>query len=332
MADTGSSAITLRDVYAARDRIAGGVRRTPLMPSPSLSRHAGTEVLLKLETMQDIGAFKIRGATNKLRSLDPAQRERGVVTYSTGNHGRATAAAARDLGVNAVVCMSELVLDNKRRAIEDLGAEIRIRGRSQDEAAEEAHRLVGDQGMALVDPIDDPLIIAGQGTIGLEIIEDLPAVGTVVVPLSGGGLIGGIAVAIKTAAPDCRVVGLTMDRGAAMYESLKAGRPVAVDEVPSLADSLGGGIGLTNRYTFALVRDLVDDVVLLNERQIADGMTHLFREDGLVVEGAAAVGAAAILADILEPLRGPVAVVVSGRNVDRDDFIKVVTGNWDFGD
>ena len=328
MADYG---VGIGDIERAAGAIRGHVRRTPLIPSLSLSETAGTPVHLKLETLQDVGAFKQRGAANKILSLSDGERARGVVTYSTGNHGRAVAYMGKRLGTRAVVCMSELVPGNKRDAIAKLGAEIRIHGKNQDEAAEEAMRLVRDNGMILVDPIDDPWIIAGQGTIGLEIIEDLPDVATVLVPLSGGGLISGIALAIKARRPGCRIVGISMDRGAAMVESLGAGKPIQVEEAVSLADSLGGGIGLDNRYTFKIVRDLVDETILLTEREIADGMIHAFRREGLAVEGAGAVGMAALLHGKIAA-DGPVAVAVTGRNVDPDALLAVLDGSHVFGD
>jgi threonine dehydratase len=308
--------VTLADVYAARRAIAPWVARTPLVPSSSLSARCGVAVHLKLETVHETRAFKIRGATTRLLVLAPEARERGVVAVSTGNHGRAVALAARRLGLRAVVCLSELVPANKREAIEALGAELRVVGRTQDEAEEEARRLVAEQGMTLVHPFDDRHVIAGQGTIGLEILEDLPTVGTLLCPLSGGGLLGGIALALKAARPSVRIVGVSMERGAAMVESLRAGRPVPVEEVPTLADSLGGGIGLDNHHTFELIRRLMDDHVLLNETQIADGMRHLYREEGVVAEGGGAVAVAALLHGLAGALLGDTVCIVSGGNVD----------------
>ncbi|HSK39496.1 MAG TPA: hydroxyectoine utilization dehydratase EutB [Arenibaculum sp.] len=322
--------ITQQDVYRARAAIAPLVRRTPLVTAPSLGgsgrKSGGPDVFLKLECLQQTGSFKLRGAANRLAMLTPEERSRGVVTVSTGNHGRAVAHAARRLGIRAVVCMSNLVPGNKVEAIGELGAEIRIHGRSQDEAEVEARRLEEEEGLVLVPPFDDRHVIAGQGTIGLELLEDLPDLDTVLVPLSGGGLIAGVALAVKTAAPGVRIVGISMERGPAMIESLRAGRPVAVEERESLADSLGGGIGSANRFTFAMVRDLVDELVLVGEGEIAAAMTHLFRHERLVVEGAAAVGAAALMAGRLARPGRTVAAILSGGNVDMDVFTGVVTG------
>ena len=320
--------VGLGDIYRARRAIAPWVRRTPLVRSDALSRLTGADVHLKLETAHETGAFKIRGATNRLSALGPEERARGVVTVSTGNHGRAVALAARRTGTRAVVCLSELVPANKRAAIERLGAELRVLGRSQDEAEVEAERLTRDEGLVPVHPFDDPHVIAGQGTIGLELLEDLGSVDTLVAGLSGGGLLGGTAIALEAANPGVRVIGVSMERGPAMIESIRAGRPVPVTEEPSLADSLGGGIGLGNRHTFELVRRVVDDYVLVSEREIAAGMTHLFRHERLIAEGGASVGVAAMLAGRLPDLHGNVACIISGNNVDMDVYARIINGTW----
>ena len=221
--------------------------------------------------------------------------------------------------------MSELVPRNKREAIEALGAEVRIIGCSQDEAEVEMQRLVDEDDLALVHPFDDPLVIAGQGTIGIELLEDQPEIDTVIVALSGGGLISGIALALKAANPCIRVVGVTMERGAAMYESVRAGRPVEVEEKPSLADSLGGGIGLANRFTFGLTRALVDDYVLVTESEIARAIRHLYWNERVIAEGGGAVSVAAVLAEKVPQLSGNVVCVVSGGNIDMAAFTRIVT-------
>lgn len=316
--------VTLQDVEAARTRIAGRVRRTPLLCDPLLSRRLGAEVLMKAEHRQETGAFKLRGATNAILSLPPQAVARGVVTASTGNHGRAVAHAARLAGVRAVVCLSRLVPQNKVAAIRDLGAEVRIVGASQDEAMVEVARAVREEGLTEIPPFDDPAVVAGQGTIGLEILEDVPNVASLLVPLSGGGLAAGVAVAIKALRPSVPVIGLTMESGAAMAASLGQGTPVEVPETPSLADSLGGGIGLRNRVTFPICRGLLDDVILLTEAEIAEGMRHLAGL-GEVVEGAAAVGHAALLAGKLQAA-GPVVTILSGGNVDPALHARVIAG------
>lgn len=311
---------------AARDRIADHVLRTPLVPEFPLSDKVGAEVRLKLETLQATGAFKLRGATNAILSLSEEQRARGVVTCSTGNHGRGVAYAAKQLGVRAVICMSELVPQVKVDGIKRFGGEVRIIGKSQDDAEVETRRLEKEEGLVYVSPFDDPDVIAGQGTIGLELVEDWPDLDTVIVPLSGGGLMAGIAAAVKGKLPKARLIGVSMDRGPAMVLSLEAGKIVDVVEEPTLADSLGGGLGSVNNYTFPMIRDLVDETVLVSEAEIAEGMRTLFRDQQMAVEGGASVGVAALVAGKIACKGEKVAVVISGRNVDMDVFTRVASG------
>lgn len=320
-----TSAVTLHAIETARTRISGFVAETPLLLSDWLSRKADYPVHLKLETRQPTGSFKLRGATNAVRSLCEEDQASGLVTASTGNHGRAVAHAARQAGIRAVVCMSALAPANKVEAVRALGAEVRIVGYSQDDAQIEAERLAREQGLTQIPPFDHPDVIAGQGTTGLEIVESLPDVECVLAPLSGGGLAAGVATAVKAMRPKARIVGVSMARGAAMHASLVAGRPVAVEEVGTLADSLGGGIGLSNRYTFQICRELLDDVVLLDEEEIAAGVRHAFAVEGEVAEGAGAVGIGALLHDRVK-LRGPSVVLLSGRNIAADLHRDIVAG------
>lgn len=322
---TTSLPVSLDDIHAAASRIAGRVRRTPMVQSTSLSEVAGWPVHLKLEHHQTTGSFKLRGATNAVLSLSREERGRGVVAASTGNHGRALAYAAMAEGAVATICMSRLVPENKLAEIRRLGASVRIVGRSQDEAQEEVGRLVREMGLVMVPPFDHPAVVAGQGTLGLELIEELPDATTVLVPLSGGGLAAGVAAAVKGVNPRTRVIGLTMERGAAMKASLDAGRPVQVEELPSLADSLGGGIGLNNCVTFPMCRALLDDVILLAEEAIAAGMRHAYAAEREIVEGAGAVGIAALLAGKIKT-DGPIVAVLSGRNVDMEQHRRVING------
>ncbi|ARE83685.1 threonine dehydratase [Roseovarius sp. TM1035] len=312
----------LADVYAAAQVISGVADRTPLVPSPYMSAVTGDDFLLKLENMQPIGAFKLRGALNAVAG---AQDAAGVTCCSTGNHGRGVAYAARARGLRAVICMSDLVPQAKVEGIRALGAEVRIIGRSQDAAQTEVERLVAEDGLTEISPFDDPLVIAGQGTIGLEIMAARPDTQTLLVPLSGGGLAAGVALAAKTIKPSLRVIGISMDRGAAMYESIRAGHPVEVEEVPSLADSLGGGVGMQNRLSYAMCRDLLDDVILVTEEEIYHAMQVLYYEDRIVAEGACVVGLAAVLSGKLAP-QGPTATIITGRNLDMALFTKVMTG------
>lgn len=309
-------------VLEARNRIAGHVLRTPVRP---VSMPADTgPILIKCEHHQTTGSFKLRGATNAVLSLTGEERQAGIVAASTGNHGRAVAHACRAAGANAVICMSRLVPGNKVEAIRSLGAEVRIVGDSQDQAQREVERLVRS-GMIAISPFDDAAVIAGQGTLGLEIMEDAPDLEAVLVPLSGGGLASGVALAVKTINPETRVIALSMERGAAMAASLAVGCPVEVREERTLADSLGGGIGCDNRYSFAMVRELVDDVILLGEAEIAAGIRHAYEAEGEVIEGAAAVGLAAILAGRFVP-RGLTVVLLSGKNIAPELHRRVIAG------
>ncbi|MCC5883183.1 MAG: hydroxyectoine utilization dehydratase EutB [Halomonas sp.] len=314
--------VSLASVYQARRRIAGEAVRTPLIHSAMLSRRFDAEILLKLETLQPTGAFKLRGATNMIAAL--IEREgrdalaAGVTTASTGNHGRAVAFAAARLGVPATICLSRLVPANKVAAIEALGAEVRRVGESQDEAFLEVDRLVHERGMRLIPPFDDPLIAAGQGTIGLELMEDAPDLDRVIVALSGGGLLGGIGATVKAIRPETQLTGVSLSRGAAMWESLQAGRPVEVEEVDSLADSLCGGIGLDNQCTLDLVRKVMDNHYQVSEAAIAHAMVDFLEHEKLMVEGAAAVGLAALNEHELDVSGQRVALIVSGNGVGLD--------------
>lgn len=316
--------LSLADVMAARNAIAGVATRTPLVPSPFMSKLCGDDFLLKLETAQAVGAFKLRGAVNAIAHLPPDAT--GVTCCSTGNHGRGVAFAARAKGLRAVVCMSELVPQAKVDGIRALGADVRIIGRSQDEALVESRRLCAEEGLVEISPFDDPYVIAGQGTIGLELLEDRPDLGTILVPLSGGGLAAGVALAAKAIKPEVRVIGITMENGAAMHRSILAGHPVMVEEMPSLADSLGGGIGMENRLSFPICRALLDDVMLVSEEDIYRAMQTLYYEDRMVAEGASVVGLAAVQSGKLGRPPGPIATIITGRNVDMGVFTDIISG------
>lgn len=311
--------ITLRQIYLARRHVAAFARRTPLLFSPLLSAVSGRAVRLKLENLQETGSFKVRGAANRILSLSSEEQARGIVAVSSGNHGRAVAYVAGRLGIPAVICLSRNVPAAKVEAIRALGAQVEIVGDSYDEAEDHAACLQRERGLTWIDPFDHPDVIAGQGTIGLELLEDWPEVDAAVVPLSGGGLSGGIAVALKSADPAIRVVGVSMERGPVMYASLRAGRPVALPEEPTLADALAGGIGRQNRYTFRLAQALLDDVVLVSEAEIAAAMSWAWAEHGLVVEGGGAVGLAALLHDRVAGCGRNVGVILSGGNVGNPD-------------
>ena len=314
---------TFAMVEEAAARIADIAYTSPLVPSFGLSRMSGADVRLKLESTQPTRAFKVRGAANVILASEHIDPELGVVTYSTGNHGRAVTYVASRLGLSAVVCMSHNTTRDKQDALRGMGADVRLTGQSQDEAAELARELES-QGYLMVDPINDPLTTAGQGTIGTELVEHWPEVDTVVVPVSGGALMAGVALAVKTLKADTRVIGVSMDRGAAMYSSLQKGRPVAVPEVESLADSLQGGIGLENHHSFEMVRDLVDEMVLVDEDQIAMAMAEAAIEERLVLEGAGATPIAALATKDRSLFGNQIALIATGAMVDVSLLIKIV--------
>ncbi|KAA3447929.1 hydroxyectoine utilization dehydratase EutB [Mesorhizobium sp. SARCC-RB16n] len=313
-------------IKQASERIAPHVIRTPLVASAVLSDRCGTQVHLKLEHHQLTGSFKLRGAANAILQLNLMERQRGVIAASTGNHGRALSYAARAAGSHATICMSHLVPKNKVSEIRRLGATVRIVGSSQDDAQEDVERLAAEDGLCIIPPFDHPHIIAGQGTVGLEICEAMPRIATVLVPLSGGGLAAGVAAAVKALRPAAKVIGVSMDRGAAMKASLDAGHPVQVKEFRSLADSLGGGIGLANVWTYSMCKVLLDDVVLVTETEIAAGIRHAYQHEGEVVEGAGAVGIAALLSGKISRLDGPIAILLSGRNIDMTLHREIING------
>ncbi|MDQ6600515.1 hydroxyectoine utilization dehydratase EutB [Bacillus salipaludis] len=306
----------IRDVWEARQRISPLIKRTPVIQSSILSEKIGRNVYLKLENVHEVGAFKVRGAANKILSLSEEERKRGVATYSTGNHGMAVAYVAKKLGINAVVCISNRVPKAKVDSLKRLDAHIEIVGDSQDAAGVRCYELERERGLTVIEPFDDPYVIAGQGTIGLELLEDIPNLSDVIVPLSGGGLLSGIGLAVKSNDPGIRVTGVSMEKSAVMYESLKAGKPVVLPESETLADSLLGGIGLDNQYTFPMVRKYMDEVVLIPEEEIAFGMAFMMDKHRMMMEGAAATGIAAILGNKILHQEGDVAVIISGQNVD----------------
>jgi threonine dehydratase len=318
-----TAGVIMIDAYLARQRITSIAKRTPLIHSPALTERVGGSVHLKLESLQETGSFKIRGAANRMLSLTAEEKARGVVTGSSGNHGRAVSYVARVLGIKAVICVSARVPSNKVNAISRLGAEIVVFGKSYDESVSHALQVAEEQGLTMIDSFDDPFVIAGQGTIGLELLEDVPELDTAVVPLAGGGLTGGIAMALKSANPAIRVIGVSMERAPVMYYSLQAGAPIEMREEETIADALAGGLGEDNQYTFRMVQEYVDDVVLVSEEAIAEAMVFALEKHHLVVEGAGAVGIAALLHGKVRGVGRKVAVVVSGSNVEIPLLLKI---------
>lgn len=311
------SDLTLAHVLEAAKRIAAHVQRTPLVSSGPLAEEiAAAGLFLKLESLQNSGAFKVRGAANRILSLSEEEKRRGVITFSTGNHGKAVAYVAGRTGIPAVVCVSEHVAHYRVEQIRRLGAEVVVHGHSQDEAELEYERIKGERGMSPVVPFDDPFVIAGQATIGYEMLTELPELDTILVPLSGGGLLAGVALAGKLIKPGLRVVGVSISQSPAMLRSLEAGKPVAVEEKDTLADSLLGGIGVENNYTLPLIQRFVDEHVEIEEGEIGQAMFYALSEHSLVIEGAAAVGIAALQSGKVNVAGERAGVVVSGSSVE----------------
>lgn len=312
------------DMAAAMDAVAPFIRRTPVMRDLDLERPGGGQVLLKLENLQVTGSFKVRGAANRILALGPEERGRGVVACSSGNHGRAVAYVAGRRGIPAVLCVPSWVDPVKREGMERAGARVILAGDSYDEAEARAVQMAEEEGLVFVQPFDDPWVAAGQGTLGLELLDQVPELGTVLLPLSGGGLAGGVAYALKERRPGVRVVAVSAARARVMYESIQAGRPVSLAEEETWAEALSGGIGAINRYTFPLIRELVDEHVLVSEEEIGQAMLYAWRSLNLLVEGGGAVALAAILARKWEPGAAPgtgaTAVVLSGGNVSLRRF------------
>lgn len=309
--------VTMQDIWLARKRIDPFVSQTPLHISEKLGN-----VYLKLENLHETGAFKIRGAANKLLAMSQADQEKGVVTFSTGNHGVAVAYMANQLNIKAVICISNRVPLNKVRRLEALKAEVVKVGSSQDEAEDYAYKLQASKGLTVIPPFDDREIIAGQGTIGLELLYQLPEIDTAIIPVSGGGLFAGIGRVLKLHNPSIQLIGVSIEKSPVMYESLQKGRIVSLEEKDSLADSLLGGIGTNNQYTFRMCQTLMDQFVLLSEKEIAQGMNYLMQEHQLAVEGAAASSIAGIVSGKLNLENKTAACIITGRNVAMESMRK----------
>lgn len=307
--------LPLVDIREASVRVAGHGLTTPLLPAAALSARLGKSLFYKAEHLQPTGSFKVRGALNAVLAQEKAAAARGVVTFSTGNHGRALAWAADIAGARCHVFASELTPAFKRAALIEAGATLIVTGSGQDEAERAARAFATETGALLVPPFDDRLVIAGQATAMLEILADCPKVATVIVPVSGGGLAAGTVSAARALAPAVRIVGVSMTRGAAMHASLKAGRPVEVIEQQTLADSLGGGVGGADSLTFPILRDGLDDLLLVDETAIARAMIFARREDGILLEGAGATPIALALDPRAAALPSPIVAIATGCNV-----------------
>ncbi len=313
MAATGSELVTLDDVYAARGRIAGRLHRTPLLPSRTASERVGADILFKAELFQRTGSFKPRGVLSKLATLSDEEKARGVISISAGNHAQALAFASAVEEIDALVVMWQTASPMKIAAARAYGATVDDSPPDIPSAFEHLERLVEKTGRTLVHPYDDPLVMAGQGTVGVEILEDAPETEVVLVQVGGGGLVSGIAAAVRALKPHARVIAVEPELSAALHESLKAGRPVTVAP-RSLADGLNGPYAGAN--CVEVCSTLGVESVLVSEEEIKDAFRFLYGRMKLACEPAGAATAAALLAGRieLEP-RQTVAAVVSGGNV-----------------
>ncbi len=305
--------VALQDIRDAAARIAPWVRRTPLLAAPALSARAGRAIHLKPEFWQETGSFKVRGATNHLLAVGAGGG--GVVTASTGNHGQAVAWVAARLGVRAVIAVPAAAPQAKIQGIRRHGAELRLIDGGYDAAHAAALAMAADEGLRYVPAFEDEVIIAGQGTIGLEIAEDLPEVAEVFVPVGGGGLAAGIGTALAAVVPAARLVGAQSVLTPAMARSLAAGAPVDVPEPPTLCDGLSGGI---DALTLGYAQRYLADLALVEEADVAAAMRALVEDERWIVEGSAAVALAAAIRAGAGRGAGPAVVVLTGRNVDAE--------------
>ncbi|MFC6008888.1 threonine ammonia-lyase [Angustibacter luteus] len=310
--------VTLDDVRAAREVLEGVVRPTPLEFSRALSDRVGGPVFMKCENLQRAGSFKIRGAYNRIARLSDEEKARGVVAASAGNHAQGVALAAQLLGLRSTVFMPTVAPIPKLLATKGYGAHIELVGLTVDDALVAARRFEQETGAVLIHPFDHVDIVAGQGTVGLEILEECPDVRTVLVCCGGGGLLAGIATAVKGLRPDVRVVGVQAEQAAAYPVSLEAGRPVPLERMATMADGIA--VGCPGDVPFALVSNLVDEILTVSEESLSRALLFLVERAKLVVEPAGAAGVAALLGESVgskpPKLEAPVAVVLSGGNID----------------
>ncbi|HTV09302.1 MAG TPA: threonine ammonia-lyase [Candidatus Aquilonibacter sp.] len=315
MSTTQTPALTLADIKAARERLNGSIHRTPCARSETLSRQTGQNVFLKLENLQMTGSFKERGALNKIATLTKEQAARGVIAASAGNHAQGVAYHATERGIRSVIVMPLTTPLVKVQATRGFGAEVVLHGANYDEACEEATRRCEAEGMTFIHPFDDPLVMAGQGTIGLELLEQIENLEAVVVPIGGGGLIGGIACAIKEAKPDVRVIGVQTARLPSMKEAVREHRPVTLEPATTIADGIA--VRRAGEVTLPVVERYVDEIVTVNEDEIASAILTLLEREKTLAEGAGAAGLAAVLQKRTSlPAFTRTAVIVGGGNID----------------
>jgi len=315
--------VSLQDVQAALGRIRDRIYLSPCARSETLSRFTGTDAWLKLENLQMTGAYKERGALNKLLVMAPADRERGLITASAGNHAQALAYHAGRLGAKATIVMPEATPIMKVANTRAHGARVVLHGANYDEAYAEARRLEQVERLAFVHPFDDPDVIAGQGTIALEVLDQEPGLDAIVVPVGGGGLVSGVAVAAKTLKPALRVIGVETELLPCMLQAVEAGRPVTLEPATTVADGIA--VKRAGDLTLEHVRRYVDEIVTVSEEEIASAILYLLEREKTVVEGAGAVAVAALLQKKVRGLEGKkTASIISGGNIDVNLVARVI--------
>jgi threonine dehydratase len=315
--------VTLKDVQAARERIRDALYLSPCARTETLSRVTRTEAFLKLDNLQMTGAYKERGALNKLLTLGAPERARGLIAASAGNHAQAVAYHAGRLGVLATIVMPETTPIMKVANTRGHGARVVLFGSNFDEAYSEARRMEREEGLTFIHPFDDEVVIAGQGTLGLEVVEQVPGLDAVLVPVGGGGLVSGVAVAVKGLCPGVKVIGVEAEVLPCMQAAIEAGELVTLDAASTLADGIA--VKRAGEITFEHVQALVDDVVTVSEEEIASSILYLLEKEKTVVEGAGAVGVAALMHHKLPGLEGKrVCSVISGGNIDVNVVARVI--------
>lgn len=321
MNTTAKSTVTIDDIRSAQKTLANVAVHTPLLPDDGLSRQFGHSISYKPEMLQRGGAFKFRGAYNFLANLSPEQRHRGVIAPSSGNHAQGVAMAAQIFGCPATVVMPTTVTSAKKNGAERLGARVELAGTTTDERYDRAVELSRKDGSVLVPPYDDLFIIAGQGTVGLEILDDMKDVSTVVVPVGGGGLSAGVAAAIKLSGSKARVIGVEPTGAQKLTRARAAGKPVRLESTKSLADGLMAvQIG---DITFAHHKQFIDDVVTVGDDDLFEAMRHLINRMKLVVEPSGAITLAAIMTGAIK-VDGPTVIVLSGGNIEWDGLVELL--------
>jgi threonine dehydratase len=315
-------AVSLDDIRAARERIASAISRTPLASAENLSRLCGNQIHVKLENLNITGSFKERGALNKLLQLTAAERGAGVIAASAGNHAQGVSYHAQRLGIAATIVMPARTPLIKVSAVKSHGAEVVLHGANYDDAYLEARKIQQEKKLTFVHPFDDPAVIAGQGTIGLEILEQLPDVDTVVVPIGGGGLIAGVAAAIKSLAPAVKIYGVQAKRIASMDASLGKGSLQTLPASRTLAEGIA--VRTPGAVTFPMVQRYVDGVVTVDEEEIASSILLLIEKEKTVAEGAGAVPLAAVVNDRLPMAGKKVVLLLSGGNIDVNVLSRII--------